>query len=123
MSWSRAGNISLKIELLVVETVEEHIAVFDFPQQYGKGIPSYYRIQFGSVPDDKVDKILKLLSDLGFVSVKCGEEGIWDKSQEDEIDHDNGLCLFAEYFVGGDVLEYDSFWTKKELIELELDNI
>lgn len=103
--------------------MEEHIAVFDFPQQYGKGIPSYYRIQFGSVSDDKIDKILKLLSDLGFVSIKYGEEGIWDKSQVYEIDHDNGRCYFAEYFVGGDVLQYDFFWEKKELIELELDNI
>jgi hypothetical protein len=103
--------------------VEEHIAVFDCPQQYGKGIPSYYRIQFGSVPYSKVKEILQLLNDLGFVSVTCGEDGIWDKFEVDEIDHDNRLSLSAEYLVGGDLHEYVSFWDKKEIVESELDKI
>ena len=103
--------------------MEEQIAVFDCPQLYGKGIPTFYRIQFGGVPHNKIDEILKLLGALGFVSVKLGEDGIWDEFEVDKIYHDKGHCLSAEYFVGGDVDRYVSFWENKEIIERELDNI
>ena len=71
--------------------MEEHVAVFDCPQLYGKGIPTYYRIQLIDVPHNKVDEIVKLLSDLGFISVLIGEDDLWNEFEVDEIDYNNVL--------------------------------
>ena len=103
--------------------MEEHIAVFDIPQLNGKGIPTYYLIQFRDVTHNEVEEILKLLGDLGFVSVKISKDGIWDEFDVGETFFDNEFYVSAEYYIGGNVDEYISFWEKKEIVERELDKI
>jgi hypothetical protein len=103
--------------------MREHIAVFDQPPQFGRGVPEYYNLQVFDVPNNRKDRVTGLLKHLGFVVIE--EESV-DKHlfrYRNAGDREEGLCIYARYHAGKDILEYDNFWEKKETIELEIDRL
>lgn len=103
--------------------MEEHIIVFDHPPGFGKGIPEFYDLEVFDVPQDKKDRIIRLLRNLGFVRIR--DESI-DTKQLGHLDGraiENTRFIHAQYHTGTDQVEYENFWEKKEVIELEIDDL
>ena len=103
--------------------MKEHIAVFDQPPQFGRGVPEYYNMQVHDVPIEKKDQIVGLLKHLGFAVIR---KELVDKKffgYGNAGEREEGLCIYAQYHAAADMSEYDNFWEKKETIELEIDRI
>jgi hypothetical protein len=103
--------------------MREHIMVFYQPPQFGRGVPEYYNMQVFDVALAKKERIGGLLRRLGFVVIK---DELVDKQPvgySDDGDGEEGLCIYARYHAGTDMVEYDNFWEKKETIELEIDRL
>ena len=103
--------------------MKEHIVVFDQPPQFGRGVPEYYNMQVFDVPMGKKDRIIGLLKHLGFVAIK---DELVDKQlfgYRSARDGEEERCIYAQYHAGTDMLEYDNFWEKKEMVELEIDRL
>ena len=103
--------------------MEEHIAVYDKPPQYGRGIPDFYEIQIFNVPNIGRKKVIHRLKSFGFTGIR---EEIFTRGQRfgnDDIGLDGQPCIRAKYFTDGKNSEYKFFWEKKEKIELEIDSL
>ena len=103
--------------------MKEHIHVFDHPPKFGKGIPEFYNLQILDVPNDKKDRIIRLLKHLGFVGIKDEfvERQLYEYRGTKGIERD--FCIYAQYHAGATQVEYNNFWKKKETIELEIDEL
>ncbi|UCB45032.1 MAG: hypothetical protein JSV25_12555 [Spirochaetota bacterium] len=92
----------------------ERIIVFVNPPQYGQLIPELYDIQIFNASENKIEIIVDVLENLGFTSVRqVGQSEKGSSYRKPDI--------LAEYFVGGEKVEYDCFWDKKEKVELVLE--
>jgi hypothetical protein len=103
--------------------VVEHIVVYDHPPGFGKGVPEFYDLKVFDVPHDAKDRIVGLLRQLGFVEIR--DESVDSEHCGPGTGRVSGSDLFirAQYHTGSDQIEYENFWDKKEVIELEIDDI
>lgn len=103
--------------------MEEHIIVLDEPPQFGKGIPEFYNIQVFDVPDDSKKTVIKQLESLGFSGIReeIRIKGHWFGGND--IGVKEQPCILAKYFTVGERSEYELFWSKKEKIEIAIDNL
>ena len=103
--------------------MEEHIIVLDEPPQFGKGIPDFYNIQVFDVPNGSKKTVIKQLKSFGFAGIKeeIRIKGHWFGGND--ISLKEQPCILAKYFTVGERSEYELFWSKKEKIEIAIDNL
>ena len=103
--------------------MKEHIIVLDEPPQFGKGIPDFYNIQVFDVPDGSKKTVIKELESLGFSGIReeIRIKGNWFRRKD--ISLKEQPCILAKYFTVGERSEYELFWSKKEKIEIAIDNL
>ncbi len=101
--------------------MEEHIIVFDKHLKAGKGLSVFYDIKVFDVPAGEKAKIIEMLSNLGFLKIRDGEEGKPDG--KGTIISEKRPCILAKYFGVETNSEYHIFWEKKEEIELTIDKL